>query len=199
MRRDGFTLVEMLVALFVFGLLAAAGAAVMGSTLTSQSAVKSRVERFADFQRLRATLRADLAQTAPRRTRDTTGTPTGVAFIGGDPWGGNSERLFVLVRRGWENPDQAARPSLQYVEYRLSGGRIERRVRAALDGTALGPAQVLLDGIDSSQVAFLHQGAWQSAWKGQSGVELPGAVRLELTVQGLGAISQLFLTSGNSR
>lgn len=199
MRRGGFTLVEMLVALFVFGLLAAAGAAVMGSTLTSQSAVKSRVERFADFQRLRATLRADLAQAAPRRTRDTTGAPAGVAFIGGDPWGGNSERLFVVVRRGWENPDQAARPSLQYVEYRLSGRRIERRVRAALDGTALGPAQVLLDGVDASQVAFLHNAAWQLAWKGQSGVELPRAVRLDLTVEGIGPVTQLFLTAGDGR
>ena len=199
MRRSGFTLVEMLVALVVFGLLAAAGAAVMGSTLTSQSAVKSRVERFADFQRLRATLRADLAQAAPRRTRDTAGTAAGVAFIGGDAWGDNSERLFVVVRRGWENPDRVARPSLQYVEYRLAGGRLERRVRAALDGTALGPAQVLIDGVERSQVAFLHQGAWQTSWKGQSGVELPRAVRLDLTMQGIGPVTQLFLTPGDRR
>ncbi|WGM37649.1 type II secretion system minor pseudopilin GspJ [Caulobacter sp. NIBR1757] len=199
MRRGGFTLIEMLVALLVFGLLAAAGAAVMGSTLTSQAVVKSRVERFADFQRLRATLRADLAQAAPRRTRDTGGTPAGVAFIGGDPWGGAGERLFVVVRRGWENPDQAPRPSLQYVEYRLSDGRLERRVRAALDGTPLGPAQVLIDGVETSQVAFLHRGVWQASWKGQSGVELPRAVRLDLTVEGLGPITQLFLTTGDSR
>ncbi|MDB5471678.1 MAG: gspJ [Caulobacter sp.] len=199
MRRGGFTLVEMLVALFVFGLLAAAGAAVMGSTLTSQSAVKSRVERFADFQRLRATLRADLAQAAPRHTRDTNGTPAGIAFVGGDAWGDNKERLFVVVRRGWENPDKAARPSLQYVEYRLSGGRIERRVRAALDGTALGPPQVLLDGVEAGQVAFLHQGAWQGSWKGQSGIELPRAVRLDLTVRGIGPVTQLFLTAGDER
>lgn len=199
MRRGGFTLVEMLVALAVFGLLAAAGAAVMGSTLSSQAAVKGRVERFADFQRLRATLRADLAQAAPRRTRDTTGMQAGVAFIGGDPWGGASERLFVVVRRGWENPDRAARPSLQYVEYRLAGGRLERRVRAALDGTALGPAQVLIDGVERGEVAFLHQGAWQTSWKGQSGVEIPRAVRLHLTVQGIGPVTQLFLAAGDGR
>lgn len=199
MRRAGFTLVEMLVALFIFGLLAAAGAAVMGSTLTSQSAVKSRVDRFADFQRLRAILRADLAQATVRRTRDTSGQPAPVAFIGGDPWGGNPERLFVVVRRGWENPDREARPSLQYVEYRLSGGRVERRVRAALDGVALGPAQVLLTGVDRSQVAFLHQGAWQAAWKGQSGADIPAAVRLDLTIKGLGEVTQLFLTTGDAR
>lgn len=199
MRRSGFTLVEMLVALLVFGLLAAAGAAVMGSTLSSQSVVKSRVERLADFQRLRATLRADLAQAAPRRTRDTAGLQAGVAFIGGDPWGGEAERLFIVIRRGWENPDGAPRPSLQYVEYRLSGGRVERRVRAALDGTALGPAQVLLDGVDRSQVAFLHKGVWQSSWKGQTGAELPRAVRLDLNVSGLGPITQLFLTTGDGR
>lgn len=196
MRRAGFTLVEMLVALVVFGLLAAAGAAVMGSTLTSQAAVKSRVERFADFQRLRASLRADLAQAAPRRTRDTGGTSAGVAFVGGDAWGDNRQRLFTVVRRGWENPDNAPRPSLQYVEYRLAGGRIERRVRAALDGTALGPAQVLIDGVDTGKVAFLHKGVWQPSWKGQSGIETPQAVRLDLTIQGIGPVTQLFLTAG---
>ncbi|MBX3479201.1 MAG: type II secretion system minor pseudopilin GspJ [Caulobacter sp.] len=189
----------MLVALFVFGLLAAAGAAVMGSTLTSQSAVKSRVERFAEFQRLRALLRADLGQAADRRTRDTNGQPAPVAFIGGDPWGGAPERLFVVVRRGWENPDHDPRPSLQYVEYRLSGGRIERRVRAALDGVALGHAQVLLTGVDQSRVAFLHKGVWQNAWKGQPGTDIPRAVRLNLTVQGVGEVTQLFLTTGDGR
>ena len=199
MRRRGFTLVEMLVALLVFGLLAAAGAAVMGSTLTNQGAVKTRVERFADFQRLRAVLRADLAQAAPRRTRDTSGQPAGVAFIGGDPWGGAPDRLFVVVRRGWENPDQAPRPSLQYVEYRLAEGRLERRVRAALDGTALGPAQVLLDGVETGDASFLGPTGWVPAWKGQAGVEIPRAVRLDLTVEGLGRITQLFLTTGDGR
>ena len=38
----GFTLVEMLAALFVFGLISAAGALVMGSTLGGQAAVRAR-------------------------------------------------------------------------------------------------------------------------------------------------------------
>jgi len=199
MRRAGFTLVEMLVALFVFGLLAAAGAAIMGSTLTSQSVVKSRVERLSEFQRLRAVLRADLAQAAARRTRDTSGQPAPIAFIGGDPWGGDPERLLVVVRRGWENPDQAPRSSLQFVEYRLSGGRVERRIRASLDGAPLGPPQILIDGVERHQIAFLHAGVWQGAWKGQPNVEIPGAVRLNLTIKGIGEVTQLFLTTGDGR
>ncbi|MFN3857633.1 MAG: type II secretion system minor pseudopilin GspJ [Caulobacter sp.] len=198
MRRAGFTLVEMLTALMIFGILTAAGAAVMGGTLTSQRAVKSRVEQFSDFQRLRAVIRTDLGQAAGRLTRDATGQQALASFIGGDPWGGQPDRLLVLVRRGWENPDQAGRASMQYVEYRLVEGRLERRARPALDGAPLGPPLVLVEGVRQARVAFLYRGAWQASWKGVPETALPQAVRLELSLDGVGQVTQLFLTTGEA-
>lgn len=189
----GFTLVEMLVALLIFGMLAAAGVAVMRSTVDSQSAVRERVDRMAQFQRLRASLKADLGQAASRRTRGEDGFLSPSAFGGG----GDGGPLLMLVRRGWENPDGLARASMQYVEYRKVDDRIERRVRAALDGAPLQPPQVLADGVDAAGVAFLAREQWRSVWNGTG--ELPEAVRVDLNLEGVGPVSQLFLTPGGAR
>jgi general secretion pathway protein J len=190
----GFTLVEMLVAILIFGVIAAAGVAVMRSTIDSQAIVRAQVDRHGEFQRLRAVLKADLAQAAPRRTRSTEGLAQSAPFTGGDPATGGP--LIALVRRGWENPDGAPRASMQYVEYRLEGRRLERRVRPYLDGAALGEAQVLSEGVEAAHVAFLFREQWSPAWNEASGA-LPDAVRLDLTLDGMGGpVTQLFLTPG---
>jgi general secretion pathway protein J len=189
----GFTLVEMMVALLIFGMLAAAGVAVMRSTVDSQAAVRGRVDRIAQFQRLRASLKADLGQAAARRTRGEDGVLARSGFAGGAEGG----PLLSLVRRGWENPDGLARPSLQYVEYRQVEDRLERRVRTALDGAPLQTPQILAEGVEASGVAFFAREQWSPAWADPGA--LPEAVRVDLTLAGVGPVSQLFLTPAGAR
>ena len=188
-RRAGFTLVEMLVALFIFGLLAAAGVTVMSYAIDSQAQVRTHMDRTAEFQRMRAILKADLAQAAPRRTRGLDGQPSPSAFIGG----GSGGAVLTLTRRGWENADGRPRASLQYVEYRLVEDRLERATRPALDGAALGPPQVLYTGVSALQPAFLSRGRWTPTWLGELSTQLPDAVRLEMELEGVGSTTQLFL------
>lgn len=192
-RRPGFTLVEMLVALFIFGLLAAAGVAVLGFSIDSQAQVRTHMDRTAEFQRMRAILKADLAQAAPRRTRGQDGATAPLAFLAsGEPGGA----LMTLVRRGWENVDGRPRASLQYVEYRLVEGRLERSTRPALDGAALGPPQVLFRGVEMLRPAFLSGNGWRPTWTVDAGAELPDAVRLEMEMEGVGPVTQLFALPG---
>ncbi len=193
MKANGFTLVEVMVALLIFGVIAVAGVTVMRSTIDSQTIVRAQIDRVGEFQRLRAVLKADLGQAAVRRTRSEAGQALPAAFIGGEGLG--SAPLLGMVRRGWENPDGAPRASMQYVEYRLEGRRLERRVRSALDGAALGEAQVLSDHIEALHLAFFYGDQWRDTWSG--GPELlPQAVRLDLEIQGMGPVTQLFLTPG---
>jgi general secretion pathway protein J len=188
-RRSGFTLVEMLVALFIFGLLAAAGVTVMGYAIDSQAQVRTHMDRTAEFQRMRAILKADLAQAAPRRTRGLDGQPSPSAFIGG----GTGGALLILTRRGWENLDGRSRASLQYVEYRLVDDRLERATRSALDGAPLGPPQILYQGVSTVQPAFLSRGEWTPTWLGDRLAQLPDAVRLDMELEEVGPVSQLFI------
>lgn len=193
----GFTLVEMLAALFVFGLISAAGALVMGSTLGGQAAVRARMDRLGEFQRTRTLLKADLSQLAARRTRNGAGGLAAGALIGDQP--SDSKPFLVLARRGWENPGAAARASVQRVEYRVVEGRLERSTSAALDGAPAGAPQVLLDGVDQVRVEYLFRGAWAPTWTAQPAAELPQAVRLEFTVRDLGRFEQVFLTPAGER
>ena len=196
--RTGFTLIEMMVALFIFALITAAGVAVMSSTLTNQTRVRVHVERYAELQRTRAILKADLSQAASRRTRGEDGQPALTAFAGVSPWITDGP-LLAFTRRGYENPDLAPRASMQYVEYALVEGRLERRSRPALDGARLGPAQVLLTGVESVQSSYLFDGTWRSTWRGDPTSDIPTVVRLDMKLQDLGQIDQMFLTSGEGR
>ena len=188
----GFTLVEMLVALLFFSGIAAAGVAVMSLAADNRLVVRQRMDRLASFQRTRALLKADLEQAADRPTRDEAGVLSRNALGGGE----GSEVLLFLTRRGLDNPDAEPRASMQYVEYSLADGRLERRVRPFLDGAKLGEPQVLIDGVRSAEVAFYSRGEWRSTWTSATGSALPRAVRLQMDISGFGPVRQLFLVPG---
>ena len=185
----GFTLVEMLVALLVFSLLSAAGVAVLGFAADNRAVVRERMDDVAALQSARALIKTDLEQIADRRTRADGGVPSR-SLSGGES---DAAPVLAFTRRGWDNPDEAPRASMQYVEYRLVEDRLERRARSALDGAALGEPQVLLRGVRGLAVAFYARGAWAPAWAPSADRPLPQAVRLQLDLESFGEVTQLIL------
>lgn len=189
--RNGFTLVETLVALFVFGLLAAAAVIVLGNSADAQLRLSDLSGEVQDMQRLRAVLRADLAQAAERQPRSEAGERQ-PAFEGSD---GNG-RLFALVRRGWENAGGAGRASLQYVEYRIDdGSNLVRRSRPFVDGAAFTDPAMLVKGVGEVEAAFREGDSWRATWDPKPGAApIPVAVRLDIGTRRFGIVRQLFLT-----
>jgi general secretion pathway protein J len=188
--RAGFTLVEVMISLMIFAVLAGAGAAVLAGAIDNRFAVKAASDRVGDLQRMRGLLRADLGQATARRSRGPTGRPTPQPLMGaaapGDP-------LLVLNRAGWSNPGEQSRPSLQRVEYRLVGDRLERRVSTHLDGARPGPPQVLYDGVRDVTVEFVRDGQAAPAFISSLDRPLPDAVRIGMTIRDYGRVEQLFL------
>jgi general secretion pathway protein J len=188
--RNGFTLVETLVALFVFGLLAAASVVVLGGSADTQLRLREVTGELGDLQRLRAALRADLAQAAVRLPRGEAGERL-PAFDAGDGQG----RLFAFVRRGWENPDALPRASLQHVEYRLDGGDLVRLSRRMVDGAAYAEPAVLARGVEAVVVTYRDsEGVWRDSWDPVRSDAIPAAVQIDLTTRRFGTVRQLFLT-----
>jgi general secretion pathway protein J len=191
-REAGFTLAELLVSLFIFGLLSAAGVALLSFSVRSQEAADARLGDLADFRRAGALLAGDLAQAAPRLVRDGGGNPR-PAFhgVGGEQGG----VALAFVRRGWENLDDTPRPSLQRVEYSLAEGRLERRVYPRLDGAAPLPATTVVDGVRRIRLRYRdREGAWRERWDPIKPTELPRAVELVMEAEGSGTTRQLFQT-----
>ena len=188
----GFTLAELLVSLFIFGLLSAAGVGLLSFSVRAQEAAEARLGDLADFRRAGALLAGDLAQAAPRRVRDSAGNfrPAFDGF-GGDEGG----IALAFVRRGWENLDDTPRASLQRVEYELADGRLARRVYPRLDGAAALPATTVVDGVRRIRLRYRdREGAWRERWDPTKPTELPRAVELILDAEGSGTTRQLFQT-----
>jgi len=193
-RMQGFTLVEMLVALMVFGLLCAAGVAVMAYTVDNQGKVGARMDRLGEFQRTRSLMKQDLAQAAVRRVRHADGSAVRSAFSGA-PLAADGV-LLEFTRRGWDNPEAEPRASLQRVRYRLVDGALVREAHAAVDGTPAAKTQMLLTGVESASVSYFHRGQWLPGWPGARDA-LPQAVRIDLVLEDYGALQQLFLVPGS--
>ncbi|MBS0284806.1 MAG: type II secretion system minor pseudopilin GspJ [Proteobacteria bacterium] len=183
--EHGFTLVEVMIALLIFGMIAAAGVAMLSFSIRAQSATGARLDDIGAVQRLASILGADLAQAVDRPARDERGTLL-PAFVG-------TAATLRLVRGGWGNIDDAPRASLQKVEYRLDGEAIERVGYPMLDGAEPYPPGAMLDGVRAIKLRYRFQGAWSDHWDGTQGAPLPAAVELTITRRDGTALREMFL------
>ena len=185
-RTAGFTLVEMLIALTIFGMLTAAGVALLTLTVRTQATSERLLDQVGELRRLDALLTADLGQAAPRLSRDRDGRPR-PAFIG---TAGDGELLLALVRGGSDEDP------LQRVEYRLRDGRLERLAFAHPDGDSPAVAATVLSGVRSVRLRYRdREGTWQPVWDVTDPTRLPRAVELLSDSETHGSVRVLFQLS----
>lgn len=194
--EQGFTLVELLVSLLIFGMLASAGVALLSFSVRAQAIAGQRLEEIGDFRRMSALLTSDLAQAAPRLWRDENGNVK-PAFIGGT---GQGEPMSIaFVRRGWENVDSSNRSSLQKVQYRLNRGRLERIAYRFVDGAPPMSPVTLLEGVRSLRLRYRGpRGEWRDRWDPTRPTDMPRAVEMVADIGRGGAVRQLFLVRTES-
>ncbi len=170
--QRGFTLVEVMVALMIFGMIAAAGVAILSFSIRAQAATGERLDEGTAFARTLAVLSADLAQAQVRIVRDESGLPR-PAFLG-------EANSVQLVRGGWGNVDGAPRSSLQKVRWALDGDRLARIGYPMTDGAAALPATPMLTGVADFRIRYRYGGAWSDRWDGAGGVPLPQAAEVRI-------------------
>jgi general secretion pathway protein J len=173
MKRNGFTLVEMLVALGIFALLAAAGVGVLRSSVDVQGAVDTRLTAMSGLARLNAMLSNDLGQAVDRPSRAPNGARP--AFVG-------DESGMAFVSAGRANIDGTPRSELQRIEWRSARGKLQRKGFTAIDGSDDGIASPLAR--DIRKAAFRYRmidGSWNSSFTSTAQQPLPTAVELTMT------------------
>lgn len=191
--REGFTLVEVLVAIVVFAMISAAGVLVLTQVVDARFAIKGHASRLADFQRTTAMLKTDVSQMVARRTRGVSGRPFTAPVMTGQTAG---QPLLSLVRAGWSNPENDARPSLQKVEYLLVDSRLERRTYRQLDGGTPNPAQVLYRGVSDVRVSLIQGQSEGPGYLSSTERPLPDAVRVYMVLDGYGPVEMLMPVTG---
>lgn len=186
--QSGFTLVEAMVSLFVFALLATGSVTMLMQSVDTQKRVVSAEESLRELQTIRALLASDVAQIIPRRVRGNDGGPAGFEGLGG---GAERERRMILVRGvGDADPVAAAVTSLVVVEYLVDDqGRLLRRTRESLNAGAepVSRERLLLEGARNIRFAFHDGVGWRDTWSVASGSP-PEAVAVIATLPRYGDV-----------
>jgi general secretion pathway protein J len=188
--EHGFTLIEVMISLLIFGMLAAAGVALLSFSVRAQGVTGAKLDDVGALNRLSSALSADLAQATIRRTRNEAGDLL-PAFVGEN--GSGSTPMVRFVRGGWSNLDGAPRPGEQKVEYRVDNGALQRVAYPMLDGAApLAPA-TLLAHVRQVTLRYRLNGAWSDRWQGTPQAPLPQALELRVLRDNGVENRQLFL------
>ena len=186
----GFTLIEVMVSLLIFGMIAAAGVAILSFSVRAQGTTGARLDDMAALTRTVSILSADLAQARDRSARDEAGTVL-PAFVGQS--GSGAVPMLRLVRAGWSNLDGAPRASLQKVAYQVQGGALQRIAYPMVDGAQGLPPAALMTHVRQVALRYRIKGAWSDRWDGANGVPLPDAMELRVQRDDGTLFRQMFL------
>ena len=161
-RMAGFTLLELLVALVVFSILAAAAYSGLNAVLRTQEQLQEETQRLAEIQMAIYRLESDLSQASARPVRSDSGDYQ-AAMRSGE----GSDLSLEFTRSGWSNPLAQTRSNLQRVAYRLHNGQLYRRYWLVLDrGTAQQPREaLLLSRVKRFSLRYMdEQQRWLESW-----------------------------------
>lgn len=199
MRRGSgaFSLIEVLVALAIFGILSIVAYEALGQSFSNAEALGQRMDRLRAIQQTMRVLGRDLTQTVPRPIRDPLagGALAAIRTVPG------TEFALEVTHGGWPNPAGLPRGTLQRTNYRIEDGELIRLHWTVLDPTLNNEpiATVLLGEVDSILFNYLPPGGdWTNQWPplGASGPQAltvrPQIVEVVLTLADEGEIRRFF-------
>ncbi len=194
--QRAFTLIEVLVALAIFGIMSALAYGALSQTLLSAGMLNERMDRLQAIQKSIRHLSQDFLQLAPRPVRLELGDSIGPAL----QTDLRSEFAIELTHGGWSNPVALPRGTLQRAAYRLEDDELVRYYWTVLDRTLNNDpiAVTILDGVESILFRYLlDSGDWTEQWPPRSAPgalgfrQRPRAVEITLTLQDEGEIRRI--------
>ena len=121
-KEAGFTLIEVLISLFIFALLSVGTTIALTQSLEGKSRLDMAVSQINEINSARAILRSDMSALILRPLRDELGG------VQPDSLTTDGDALLTFIRRGRENPGGLEkRGDLERVQYVLSEGNFIRR------------------------------------------------------------------------
>ncbi|HFB54494.1 MAG TPA: type II secretion system protein GspJ [Hellea balneolensis] len=195
-KQSGFTLVEVLVSLFIFALLSSSTLAVLTTTIKNKQQMAEKSTAIQERTLARILLKSDFAHTVIVPKFDSFAQPEPILFGGGNL---GDNRVLSLSRIGWDNPGGLEKRSgLQAVEYVLEDGVLIRRTRARFNGvqTSTPSDQALVHDMNAVKFLFYDGEEWVENWivgEPPLGVEtLPVLASVEFTFADDNKTRQIF-------
>ena len=170
----GFTIIEILVALFIFAVVGLMSAQLLGRTVDAYEVLDDRGQRLSQIHRAMIVVERDMLQFRNRSIRLAQNNPVPALMIG-------DEGALSMTRGGWRNPLQRPRSELQRVGYRLQGENLMRAYWLVLDrpGDEEPISQTLIEGVEELEFFAIDQnGKEHKFWPPNQG---QGVGQLQIT------------------
>ncbi|WP_411887867.1 type II secretion system minor pseudopilin GspJ [Hydrocarboniphaga effusa] len=199
-RSRGFTLIEVILVVLIFGIMAAMAYGGLNSVLKTRVSIEASMKRTADLQKAYMRMRSDFQNYVPRPIRDNFGDVQPSIR-------GAREQVVELTRGGWRNPLFLKRSSMERVSYALDGDKLQRISYRVLDRAQDSePVRtVLLDQVKELRLRYMDkEREWVDQWPQQQLQQQSGenparqdpppplAIELTLVTADLGELRFLF-------
>lgn len=198
----GFTLVELLIALLIFGVLSMLAYGGLDSVMKSRDRTESELHRLRQLQITFSQMQRDIEQLAARDGHDALGGRL-LRLSAGQPT--DVDTLMQYTKTGFRNPAQQTRSYLQRVAWRLDDGKLYRMswpyVDRAFDDQAT--STLVIDHIREVKIRFMDtKNEWHDLWPlpealaSTNALSQPLAIEVTLTLEEWGDVVRLFKVPG---
>ncbi len=193
-RASGFTLLEILIALFIFTILSMILVSALHNVIGISATTKHHAEQLRRTQMALLIIKRDIEQALDRPIINASGRQE-AALVG-------APQRIVFTHTGLANPSDLLRSVFQRTSYEYREQGLWRVIWPVLDQAPQTESheRLILEEVESARFEFLDKdGRFQSGWPvpGQQEV-LPKAIRLTFTLKGWGNISQLYIIPAQS-
>lgn len=197
-RHQGFTLLEVLIAIAIFSVVSLASFTIFDTVLRGDESSKLRSDRQNELQRAFFLIERDVMQIAKRSLRINGEAPTNVFIQTADDSFLADNQAMAFVRNGWTNPGLLLpRSDMQSVAYRLEENTLERLHYNFVDAVVGQEPKIrpLISNVSELSFQFYDGQKWQEKWSGNT---LPLAIAIEIETDDFGLLRRQFLVAGDS-
>ena len=195
-HSGGFTLIEVLVAMAIFGVLTVLAYMSLAQTFQSADILNARMDRLQSIQRTIRYLSNDLATASPRPVR----SDIGDTYMPAVMVSAANDFALAVTHGGWPNPAGLPRSTQQRSVYLLEDGKLFRVYYNVLDSTYASNAisTEILDGVESLEFRLIQDNSevtnqWPPDGAQGAGADRmrPRAVEIILTLENEGEIRRI--------
>lgn len=195
--QQGFTLIEVLVAIAIFASLSVTAYMVLNQVQRSNQVSLEKTERLKDIQRAMVIIDNDFRQIVLRQFRTNGEEASEQILYWQEGLLESEDKAVLFTRLGWQNPQQVfPRGEITKVGYRLIANQLER-VWWRYPDTPVGQEGVvtrLLDDVEKIEMQFYNEGVWSESW--DESLALPEAMSITFTLKDYGDVERVYLTAG---